>query len=131
MLCMADILNFLKCEPLHVGAHSRCQFTPHNRIWRLLLNAVKLLSNSAQRATACTFSATGGLFSNDTHTRWSLRVAGGGNAVKDSSPGRQTQLLLLALEKEKVERGPFLSKGNIFDKKLETWQPGELTYDTE
>lgn len=53
----------------------------------VFLNAVKLPSNAAQRANASAFSATGGPFSNDTHTRWSLRVAGGGEAVKDSSPG--------------------------------------------
>lgn len=59
----------------------------------VFLNAVKLPSNAAQRANAGAFSATGGPFSNDTRTGWSLRVAGGGEAVKDSSPrGRRTQL---------------------------------------
>lgn len=44
----------------------------------------------AQRANAGTLSATGGLFINDIHTRWSLRVAVGGDA--DSSLEGQTRL---------------------------------------
>lgn len=61
------------------------------------------------------------------------RVAGGGEAVKDSSPGGgEHNSFLLALEREKSQaRSFFCPKGNIFDEKLETWQPGELAYDTE
>lgn len=99
----------------------------------VFLNAVKLPSDAAQRANAGAFSATGGPFSNDTRAGWSLRVAGGGEAVKDSSPGGgEHNSFLLALEREKSQaRSFFCPKGNIFDRKLETWQPGELTYDTE
>lgn len=74
----------------------------------VFLNAVKLPSNAAQRANAGAFSATGGPFSNDTRAGWSLRVAGGGEAVKDSSPGGgEHNSFLLALEREKVKRGLF------------------------
>lgn len=99
----------------------------------VFLNAVKLPSDAAQRPNAGAFSATGGPFSNDTRAGWSLRVAGGGEAVKDSSPGGgEHNSFLLALEREKSQaRSFFCPKGNIFDRKLETWQPGELAYDTE
>lgn len=74
----------------------------------VFLNAVKLPSDAAQRANAGAFSATGGPFSNDTRAGWSLRVAGGGEAVKDSSPGGgEHNSFLLALEREKVKRGLF------------------------
>lgn len=67
-------------------APSGCQLTPNTIEFGIPLKAVDLLSNTAQWANASTLSATGGLFINDIHARWSLRVAVGGDAAKDSSP---------------------------------------------
>lgn len=79
----------------------------------VFLNAVKLPSDAAQRPNAGAFSATGGPFSNDTRAGWSLRVAGGGEAVKDSSPrGRRTQLFFTcSWKRKKSSEVFFLSKG--------------------
>lgn len=83
-------------------APSGCQLTPNTIEFGIPLKAVDLLSNTAQWANASTLSATGGLFINDIHARWSLRVAVGGDAAKDSSPYLLFfYLFFFAIEKEK------------------------------
>lgn len=87
-------------------------------IWHLLKGCRTRCLKTAQRANAGTLNATRGLFINDIHTRWSLRVAVAGDAVKDSSPERDAQLsylffflfIFFAIEKEKSSDGFFPGK---------------------
>lgn len=97
-----------------MSAPTGCQFNPNTIEFGVLSKVVELLSNTAQRANISILNTTGGLFINDIHTRWGLRVAVGGDAVKDSSlETRCTTLLSLLLLKKSSD--VFFSQGNIFD----------------